>query len=270
MYESGAGTRPATGGVVGHVRVLPGVRSPQLGNARDILVYLPPSYGASGRHYPVLYMHDGQNLFDPGTAFAGEWGVDETMERLAPQGHEAILVAIPNMGGERCDEYSPWVDPKAGGGRGDDYLGFIVDTLKPRVDRRFRTRREREHTGIAGSSMGGLISLYGFLRNPDVFGFCGAMSPSLWFANRAIFDYVETRRRWFGRIYLDIGTGEGHRHVQHVRQMARLLRTRCPYPRDQLLCIVEEGAHHTEQAWSARFEHAVRFLLPRPKRDVNW
>ena len=118
--------------------------------------------------------------------------------------------------------------------------------------------------------MGGLISLYGFLRRPDVFGFCGAMSPSLWFAHRAIFDYVESLHRWFGRVYLDIGTEEGQRHVRNVQQMARLLRTRCPYPRDQVLSIVDEGADHSEQAWSGRFETAVRFLLPRPKRDVNW
>jgi predicted alpha/beta superfamily hydrolase len=270
MYETAAGTTPATGRVAGHVRVMPDVRSPQLGNARDIHVYLPPSYRASGRHYPVIYMHDGQNLFDPETAFAGEWGVDETLERLGPQGVETIVVAIPNMGGERCHEYSPWPDSRAGGGRGDAYLAFIIETLRPRVDRKFRTRREREHTGIMGSSMGGLISLYGFIRHPDVFGFCGAMSPSFWFANRAMFDYVESLHRWFGRVYLDIGTEEGQRHVRNVQQMARLLRTRCPYPRDQVMCLVEEGAHHSEQAWSSRFEHAVRFLLPRPKRDVNW
>jgi len=270
MYDTGAGTTPATGQVVGHVRVMPGVRSPQLGNSRDIHIYLPPSYRSSGRHYPVVYMHDGQNLFDPDLAFAGEWGVDETLERLAPQGIETIVVAIPNMGGERCDEYSPFVDPRAGGGRGDAYLAFVIDTLKPRVDRKFRTRREREHTGIMGSSMGGLISLYGFLRHPDVFGFCGAMSPSLWFANRALFDYVASLHRWFGRIYLDIGTEEGQRHVRNTQQMARLLRTRCPYPRDQVLFVVDEGAHHTEEAWSRRYEAAVRFLLPKRKDELHW
>src|SRR5512139_2503958 len=161
MFETGTGTTPASGRIVGHVRVISDVRSPQLGNTRDIHVYLPPSYRASGRHYPVVYMHDGQNLFDPETSFSGEWGVDETLERLGPEGVETIVVAIPNMGGARCDEYSPWTDPRAGGGRGDAYLAFIVETLKPRIDLKFRTRREREHTGIMGSSMGGLISLYG-------------------------------------------------------------------------------------------------------------
>jgi predicted alpha/beta superfamily hydrolase len=157
-----------------------------------------------------------------------------------------------------------------GGGKGDAYLDFIVDTLKPQIDRRFRTERGRQHTGIVGSSMGGLISLYGFLRTPGVFGFCGAMSPSLWFANRAIFDYAAGVERWFGRVYLDIGSEEGQRHVRDTQGMYRLLRKKCPHPRDQIICIVEEGAQHTEQAWAHRFEMAVRFLLPKKKRDVNW
>ena len=155
MFDSGAGTSPATGNYVGHIRVIHGVRSPQLGNTRDVHVYLPPSYRTSGRHYPVIYMHDGQNLFDPDTSFAGEWHVDDTMERLSPQGVEAIIVAVPNMGPDRAYEYSPWRDPRVGGGGGDAYLAFLVDTLKPRIDRQLRTRRERDATGILGSSMGG-------------------------------------------------------------------------------------------------------------------
>lgn len=270
MFDAGRGTGEAGGGVVGHVRVLPGVRSPQLANSRDLHIYLPPSYRTSGRHYPVVYMHDGQNLFDPDLSFAGEWMVDETMERLAPEGVEAIVVGIPNMGGDRCHEYSPWRDARAGGGSGDAYLAFIVETLKPRIDRRFRTRREREHTGIMGSSMGGLISLYGFLRFPQVFGFAGALSPSLWFADEAVFEYVRTVDRWFGRLYLDIGTAEGDRHVRNTQRMCRQLRRKCPFPGDQLLCVVAEGAHHSEAAWAHRFGSAVRFLLPRRKGDVTW
>jgi predicted alpha/beta superfamily hydrolase len=270
MDESGTDTLPASANIVGHVRVVPHVRSPELGNSRDITVHLPPSYRTSGRHYPVIYMHDGQNLFDHATAFSGDWGVDETMERIGPLGYEAIVVGIPNMGGERCDEYSPWVDRRAGGGRGDAYVAFIVDTLKPRIDRRFRTRREREFTGIMGSSMGGLISLYAFFRYPRVFGYVGAMSPSLWFADHAIEEYVRGVERWFGRVYLDIGTAEGVRHVAACRRLYRLLRARCPFPHDQILMVVDEGAEHTEAAWAARFETAVRFLLPKKRGEVNW
>jgi predicted alpha/beta superfamily hydrolase len=268
VFEGEVGSR-AAGGVVGHVRVLPGVESPQLGNRRDVQVYLPPSYAASGRHYSVIYMHDGQNLFDAATSFAGEWHVDETMERLAAEGVEAIVVAVPNMGRARTDEYSPFVDLHRGGGRGDAYLSFLVDTLKPGIDRQFRTRREPDYTGLIGSSMGGLISLYGFLHRKDVFGFCGAMSPSLWFAGGALYRYVETVPRWAGRLYLDTGTAEGRLQVRNGRMMARLLRRRARHPRRDFKYIEERGAGHNEAAWSARFERAVRFLLPR-QRDTHW
>ena len=269
MYESGSDTKPATGQIVGDIRVMVGVVSPQLGNTRDIQVYLPPSYRTSGRHYPVIYMHDGQNLFDARTSFAGEWGVDETMERLGPQGIEAIVVAIPNTGASRADEYSPFPQPRAGGGRGDQYLDFIVHTVKPTVDQRFRTRLERSQTGIMGSSLGGLISLYGFFTFQDVFGFAGAMSPALWFGRRAIFDTIAPRR-WTGRIYLDIGTAEGRALVRDVRLMGRMLRQRTDRPRLNLRVVEDRGARHHESAWAARFEHAVRFLLPTPPADLHW
>src|SRR5215217_1626799 len=148
--------------VVGTMKMLRDVQSPELENVRDLIAYLPPSYGDGERRYPVLYMHDGQNLFDQATSFGDEWRVDETMEELAGEGLEAIVIGVPNMGEERCEEYSPFVDAQAGGGCGDDYLEFLVRTVKPLVDRSFRTLPDRENTGIAGSSMGGLISLYGF------------------------------------------------------------------------------------------------------------
>ena len=226
-----SGRTPACGRSVGNIRVLPAVESPELGNRRDIQVYLPPSYETSSREYPVIYMHDGQNLFDPATAFAVEWQVDDTFERLGPEGVEAIVVAVPNMGEHRIEEYSPFRDARQRGGQGDAYLDFLVRTLKPEIDRHFRTRRERSHTGIMGSSMGGLISLYGFFRYAEVFGFAGAMSPSLWFASRAIFDTLGSLPRWSGRVYLDIGTGEGRAAVRDTRQMARLLRRSAARPR---------------------------------------
>ena len=270
MWDNGAGTRPATGQVVGNIRVLPDVDSPELGNRRDVQVYLPPSYESSGRHYPVIYMQDGQNLFDPSASFAGEWRVDDTLERLGPEGIETIVVAVPNMGAQRLDEYSPFRDPLKGGGRGDAYVDFLVGTLKPAVDGLFRTRRERTHTGIMGSSMGALISLYAFFREPQVFGFAGAMSPSLWFANGAMFEYVAPRRDWAGRVYLDVGTGEGRQTVRNARLMARLLRRNALRPRLGVMYVEGRGADHNESAWADRFERAVRFLLPRRPGDLHW
>lgn len=269
MYDEGAGVELA-GNVAGNVRRLAGVESPQLGNTRDLFVYLPPSYQTSGRHYPVIYMHDGQNLFDAAMSFAGEWHVDDTMERLAGEGVEAIIVGIPNMGPARTDEYSPFRDPKAGGGKGDAYLSFVVDTVKPLVDARFRTAREPSHTGIMGSSMGGLISLYAVLRRPDVFGFAGVMSAAIWFAGGAIVEFARTQPPLRSRIYLDTGTGEGRAQVRQTRQLARELRARAVRPRLQLRYVEARDAGHNEAAWAARFERAVRWLLPKRIPELNW
>ena len=173
--------RPTTG----TRRVFARVWSPQLENERDIDVFLPPSYARTRRRYPVIYMQDGQNLADPERAFAGTWDLLRALDNLAAQGLEVIVVGIPNSGAERLREYSPFADARHGGGGGDAYLAFVERTLKPLIDRRVRTRPEREATGIFGSSMGGLISLYAFFRAPETFGFVGAMSPSLWFGGRA-------------------------------------------------------------------------------------
>jgi len=148
--------------IVGTVRVLDQVYSPELENRRAILVYLPPDYDSSQQRYPVIYMHDGQNLFDQATSYTDEWQVDETMEALSRGGYPAIVVGIPNMGEQRIDEYSPFDDPAHGVGQGHAYLAFIVETLKPLIDQQFRTLPDRLHTGIMGASMGGLISLHAF------------------------------------------------------------------------------------------------------------
>ena len=132
--------------VAGTLKVLPAVRSPQLGNRRDLLVWLPPSYEQGDARYAVLYMHDGQNLFDEATSYAGEWQVDETMQALSLEGLEVIVVGIPNAGEQRPCEYSPFADWPEQGRRGEAYLAFVVDTVKPLIDRDFRTLGDRAHT----------------------------------------------------------------------------------------------------------------------------
>jgi predicted alpha/beta superfamily hydrolase len=258
--------------VKGDVQVLTGFESPQLHNQRDILVYLPPSYTKTSKRYPVLYMHDGQNLFDAATSFAGEWHVDETMEALSPEGIEAIVVGIPNAGEKRLDEYSPFNQLRIGGGHGDQYLAFIAETLKPMIDRTFRTCPERENTALFGSSMGGFISLYGFFRFPQVFGLAGIMSPAFWFARGAIYTYVENAPFSPGKIYLDVGTREhgggrttlkahSRRYYASVRRMQRTLVKKGYRPRHDLLYVEEKWAGHEEQAWARRLPAAIRFLL---------
>ncbi|HZN55971.1 MAG TPA: alpha/beta hydrolase-fold protein [Candidatus Polarisedimenticolaceae bacterium] len=246
--------------IVGTVKVLRDVHSPQLGNARDILVYLPPSYASANRTYPTLYMHDGQNLFDEATSFAGEWKVDETLESLAREGIEAIVVGIPNTGRDRLAEYSAFHDHRFGGGRAEAYLRFVVETVKPRVDESFRTTGEREATGTIGSSMGGLISLYALFERPDVFGLAGAVSPSVGFARHAPLDYLETAKFVGGRIYLDVGTHEGI-PVRAVREARDLLAGKGYSLGKDLLYVEDEGGRHDEASWAARLPSALRFLL---------
>jgi predicted alpha/beta superfamily hydrolase len=241
--------------VVGDLLILPDVFSPQLQNQRDILVLLPPSYHQeAGKRYPVIYMQDGQNLFDRATGFAGnEWEVDETMLKLADEGLEAIIVGLPNTP-QRFPEYNPF--PHTWGGRGDSYLTFIVETVKPLVDQAFRTRLERQHTGLMGSSMGGLISLYGFFQRSDVFGLAGVMSPSLWVGAGAIYRYVAQQPFVAGKIYLDNGTRE-----QSARKMnAELVHKGYTSGRDLLYVAEPDGEHH-EAAWARRLPDALRFLL---------
>lgn len=229
--------------------------SPQLENHRDIHVHLPPSYADASRRYPVIYMQDGQNLFDSGTSYGGtEWGVDETMEMLSGEGIEAIVVGLNHTNEGRISEYNPY--PQQWQGRGSEYIRFLVETVKPLIDADFRTLPQREHTGIIGSSMGGLISLYGFFHAPETFGFAGVMSPSLWVGGGAIYANVQAAPFTPGKIYLDNGTRE-----PSARRMNALLLSK-GYRRDiDLKYVAEPEAEHTESAWARRLPDALRFLL---------
>ena len=249
----------------GSMYVLRDVHSPQLHNHRDVYVYLPPSYGQGDYRFPVLYMHDGQNLFDPALSFAGAWRVDEGMAAAARLGFEAIVVGVANLGGSRIDEYGPFFDETVGGGGvADLYLDFLLHTLKPAIDEQFRTLPEPSQTGIAGSSMGGLVSLYAFFREPHAWGFMAAMSPALWFANRAIFRWVERAPAPPGRIYLDVGTNEGVRTLANARRMKELLIAKGYAPGRDLRWAEEAGGRHEEAAWGRRFRKAIPFLLSEP------
>ena len=250
----------ATGQVA--LRVLPGVLSPQLRNYRDLVVALPPGYADSATPHPVLYLQDGQNVFDPATSYAGDWNLIPALERAAPTGAAPIVVGIPNMGRRRRYEYGPFRDIIHGGGGGDRYLAFVAETVKPLVDASFRTRPERSHTVIAGSSLGGLISLYGLFRYADVFGAAGVLSPALWFAGGAIFRFVEDQADLsVGRIYLDVGTGEGSETLRDVRRLRDLLLAAGRVPGRDFSYREEEGGEHDEVAWGRRFGEALPFLL---------
>ncbi len=241
--------------VKGDVVVLPQVAVPTFGDTRDILVYLPPSYNTSDRRYPVLYMQDSQNLFDAATAFGGnDWHVDETMQRLSSDGYEAIVVGVPHAGEGRLIEYNPF--PGRMPAKGEDYVAFLSEMLKPFMDAEFRTIADAAATGIIGSSMGGLISLYAFFRRPDVFGLCGALSPSLFVGRGAILRYIQDAPFNPGKIYVDNGTRE-----PSARPLVDELNKKGYRARRDLKYVAEFGASHNESAWARRFPGVVRFLL---------
>ena len=244
----------------GRLVVLPSVHSPQLDNRRDVFVYVPAARARGDARYPVIYMQDGQNLFDPALSFAGTWGVDEALRWASRRGLDAIVVGIPNMGAARIAEYDPFM------GTGDRYLDFVTHTLKPLVDAQFPTLPDREHTGIAGSSMGGLISLYAFFRYAERFGFAAALSPSLWFADGALLDFVARAPRvpGGGRLYLDVGMREGQQTVALARRLRDLLLAKgYGAGRDFRWVEDKDGVHH-ESAWGRRFRAALPFLLREP------
>lgn len=246
----------------GTIERISAVYSPQLDNERDLLVSLPAKYETRECRYPVIYMHDGQNLFDPAMSFAGSWNVDVTMAVLGLGGLEAIVVGIPNMGPERLAEYSPFEHPEVGTRRGDLYLEFLIDTVKPLIDAQYLTLPDRDHTGIVGSSMGGLISLYAFFRHAEAFGFAGVLSPSLWLTESATFAFVEKAVFSPGRLYLDVGTREGARHVASARRMRDLLEAKGYRLGYDLMWVEEEMGRHHEAAWARRFQRALPFLVP--------
>ncbi len=239
----------------GSVVVVPSVHSPQLDNRRDLYVYVPAAPARGDSRYPVIYMQDGQNLFDPALSFAGTWGVDEALRRASGRGLNAIVVGIPNMGDARLAEYNPSV------AAGERYVDFVTRTVKPLVDAQFPTLPDRRHTGIAGSSLGGLISLYAFFRHAEVFGFAAALSPSLWFADGALLELVARAPRVPGRLYLDIGMREGDQTVALARRLRDLLLAKGYEPRRDFHWVEDKDGVHHESAWGRRFRKALPFLL---------
>src|SRR5450756_1016934 len=261
--------------VAGTPRVLAGLSSPQLGDARDILVYLPPSYGDAGRRFPVLYMQDGQNLFDEATSYAGEWQVDETLEQLSREGIEAIVVGVANAPNRRYAEYTPFADDQGEGGEGDRYLAFLVESVKPCVDRAFRSAPGRDQTGIAGSSLGGLISLYAFFRYPQVFGLAGVFSPAFEIGAARFYPFMEQASFSGGKIYMDVGTLEARGlepdpdvmqelsdlYLYDVRRMRDLLLAKGYREGQDLLYFEEQGGIHHESAWARRAQVSIYSLM---------
>jgi predicted alpha/beta superfamily hydrolase len=251
----------------GELQVVTDIPGPNPDATRTVVVHLPGSYDEDVRRYPVIYMQDGQNLFDDGTSFAGSWGLSEQLVSASRLGADAIIVGIYHASQHRINEYSPFVDERVGGGEAAAYLNWMCDVLRPAINERFRTLPAREHTGVAGSSMGGLLSLYAVFARGDVFGLAAVMSPSLWFGQGAIFDWVRTRPFTDARIYLDVGAREGDKTLANAQRMRDLLINKGYVPGERLRWVEDAIGVHHESAWGRRFRKALPALLTRPKRE---
>ena len=234
---------------------------------RDLIVYLPEEYDQSDRSYPVLYLHDGQNLFDGNTSYiAGRtWSVHETADRLIASGEvePLIIVGIYNTGEHRIREYTPTNDPKYGGGEASLYGRLLMEEIKPFIDRTYRTLAGPQHTGLGGSSLGGLVTLYLGLLHPEVFGKLAVLSPSVWWDQKSILAFVaETTPTPRPRIWLDMGTREGKRTLKDSDVLHELLVERGWVDRENLMYLRVHGGTHDEIAWASRVGPFLQFLFP--------
>ncbi len=234
----------------------------------DLIVYVPPMYDAQpDQRYPVLFMQDGQNLFDPETSFikGNYWRMGETADELIVAGEiePLIIVGIYNTGADRINEYTPLEDKRLGGGRADAYGQMLVEELKPFVDHTYRTLPGAENYGVGGSSLGGLVSLYLGLRYTWVFSKLAVMSPSVWWHDRAILKTVaQIKRKPDLRIWLDVGTREGRRALPDARALKRDLINK-GWKRGKDLAYTEaQGGEHSEWAWAQRVAPMLKFLFP--------
>jgi predicted alpha/beta superfamily hydrolase len=242
-----------------------------LHNERTLVVYEPPAYGANvQRRYPVLYLHDGQNLFDAQTAaFGVAWDAHRAADRLIAFGSipPILMVGISNTD-DRISEYT-WIEGgREGGGKGKLYGRFLFEEVKPFIDEAYRTLPDRWNTGVGGSSLGGLVSLTLAWQFPEFLSRCAILSPSLWWSNCRILPDLDDDQTWMRRMrfWLDMGTREGASHaiygagLTHARRLAECFSTAGLRPEvDYCYREVPDG-DHCETAWAARFDQVLQFL----------
>ncbi|HEX6814481.1 MAG TPA: alpha/beta hydrolase-fold protein [Gemmatimonadaceae bacterium] len=261
--------RPTT--LTGAFRFHPAFASRYVTAPHDVIVHLPLGYetGAAAR-YPVLYMQDGQNLFDAAASFAGEWRMDETSDALAREGviRQPIIVGVYNAGAYRVDEYTPTRDAaRRAGGKALLYGRMLVEELKPFIDDTYRTLPGAADTGLGGSSLGGLVSLYLGLIHPTVFGMLAVLSPSVWWDNRFIVRRIRgLRAKPSSKIWLSTGTAEGDGVVEAARRVRGALLTKGWTLGIDLAYLEVDGAPHNEAAWAGLVAPMLRFLFPRAAR----
>lgn len=232
------------------------IEAPQLNTSKKIWMYIPKNYSESKKKYPVIYMHDAQNLFDKSTSFVGEWNIDETLDSLKA---EVIVVGIEHGNEKRIDELTPYKNEKYGGGNADNYLDFIVKTLKPYIDKNYRTIKKAESTTIAGSSLGGLVSYYALFKYPEVFGKALVFSPSFWVSND-IYTLTEKSTKTNAKMYFLCGDKEGEEMIADLNKITDLLKLKVN-AFSQIEIQVVEGGQHNEKLWREAFPKAYLWLL---------
>ncbi len=256
--------------LTGDVRYHEGFHSDYLEHDRTVAVYLPPGYDAeSVTRYPVLYLHDGQNVFDRATSIGEEWHVDENAEALIRSDamEPIIIVAIYNTGEHRINEYAPTERPdKGGGGKADDYAKMLVMELKPFIDRNYNTLPGAQNTAMGGSSLGGLLTMYLGLRFPTVFSRLAVLSPSVWWDDRMILGEVAALPNKLPlRIWLDAGTSEGPEVIEDARALRDALVSKGWVIGEDLAYLEAEGGSHDERSWAARVTDVLEYLFPNPR-----
>ena len=237
---------------------------PQLDTTRKIWIYLPPDYQKSNRRYPVIYMQDGQNLFDDFTSFSGEWNVDETLNEIFSEtGQSAIVIGIDNGGETRLAEYSPWNNKKyKTKGKGDLYLEFLTKTLKPYIDKNYRTEKQASKSIILGSSMGGLISLYASVKYPTVFGKAGIFSPAFWFVSKDLKAYLNKNQNNLknSKFYFVAGKNEDETMVPEIKTIHELL-LKNSVPEKNTVVKIDADGTHSENYWKRELKQALIWFL---------
>lgn len=239
------------------------IEAPQLHTTKKIWIYLPKNYNQTQKKYPVIYMHDAQNIFDAKTSFVGEWNVDEKLDSLHAQ---VIVVGIEHGNEKRIDELTPFKNTKYGGGNADNYLEFIVKTLKPEIDNKYRTKTNARNTGIIGSSLGGLVSYYAILKYPEVFGKAGVFSPAFWINQKEIIELTEKTPKLKAKIYFLCGDNEGDDSdknimISDINKIDELIsEKRCECKNLTKKKIVKDGQHN-EKLWRDGFVKAYLWLF---------
>lgn len=235
---------------------------PQLKTTRRIWIYLPKDYETSHKKYDVMYLQDAQNLFDDATSYAGEWQVDETLNKIFEKtGKSLIVVGIDNGGEKRIEELSPYKNAKYGGGNGDNYVKFIVETLKPFIDKNYRTKPQRKFTTIGGSSLGSLISVYAAVKYPETFGKVLAFSSAFWFNAKDLNEFISSSKVNLKqqKYYFIQGKHEDEDMEEQTNRVIENLKSRNVKPKNIFLKIDEDGKHN-EMYWRREFEGAVLWL----------